>query len=84
MGVIGILEGPPHYYFYKFMDHYFPGRSTMTITKKIVIDQIVGCPLFNLQFFMGMSLMEGKDIRESWAEFIAKFPIVYTVSSFVN
>jgi len=77
IGIIGLLEAPPHYFFYKYLDIYFPGTGKVTIVKKIFIDQIVTSPCFSLQFFIGMSLLEGKSWKESWGEFVKKFPMVF-------
>jgi len=79
IAAIGLFEGPPHYIFYKYLDNYFPGRSKTTIGKKILIDQLVACPMFNLQFFLGMAFLEGKNWDECWKEFVKKFPTVYLV-----
>jgi hypothetical protein len=63
------------------LDVLLPGRSTSTIGKKILVDQIIACPMFNFQFFMGMAWMEGKSLQGCWQEFIRKFPTVYVVSA---
>jgi len=77
IGIIGLLEGPPHYFFYSYLDKYLPGRSFNTIGKKILTDQLIACPMFSVQFFMGMSFLEGKSLPECWREFTKKFPTVY-------
>ncbi|CAL8108527.1 unnamed protein product [Orchesella dallaii] len=79
IGLIGLFEGPPHYIFYKYLDQYLPGRSFSTIGKKILTDQLIACPMFSIQFFMGMSFLEGKSLPECWAEFKKKFPTVYLI-----
>jgi len=79
IGMIGLFEGPPHYLFYMYLDKYLPGRAFRTIGKKILVDQLVACPMFSVQFFMGMAFLEGKTLPECWGEFKKKFPTVYLV-----
>lgn len=79
IGIIGLSEGPPHYLFYKYLDHFLPGKATSTIAKKILLDQVLACPFFNLQFFVGMAWLEGKPLSDCWKEFLKKFPAVYLV-----
>jgi len=79
IGAIGVFEGPPHFFFYHYMDKYLPGRSKATIGKKILLDQFIACPMFSIQFFMGMAYLEGKSLSLCWQEFTKKFPTVYMV-----
>jgi len=79
MGVTGFIQSPPHYYFYKYLDQYYPGRTMKVISKKILLDQLIACPMFSVLFFLPMALMEGKTLANSWSEFVKKFPTVYLV-----
>ncbi|CAG7717217.1 unnamed protein product [Allacma fusca] len=79
MGVIGVLLGPTHHYFYKYLDVLIPRRDGRSIFKKIMADQLIACPMFSVQFFMGMAYLEGKSLPECWGEFKKKFPTVYAV-----
>lgn len=74
---VGLIEGPPHHIFYGIMDKVLPGKSARTVVKKILADQIIAAPFFAIVFFMGAGLLEGKSSKESWEEFIGKFPAVY-------
>jgi len=77
ISIIGLTQGPPHHYFYKYLDRWYPGTSKVMILKKILLDQIIASPFFNVQFIMGMGLMEGKTLNEAWNEFLFKFPRIY-------
>jgi len=79
IGTIGILEGPTHHYFYKYLDTLLPGKTPATVAKKIFFDQAIGSPFFAIQFFVGVSLLEGQSLRNSWREFFQKFPYVFLV-----
>jgi len=82
IGIIGLSEGPPHYIFYKYLDLLLPGKSAAIIAKKILLDQVIACPFFNFQFFVGMAWLEGKPLPVCWEEFVRKFPTVYLVRAF--
>ncbi|CAG0896276.1 unnamed protein product [Cyprideis torosa] len=77
MFTVGLIEGPPHHYWYVWLDRALPGRSLRTIGLKIVADEIVAAPLFAYLFFMGMGFLEGKTLQKCWSEFKLKFPAVY-------
>jgi len=77
LGITGIIEGPLLYIFYKRLDAALPGRSKRTIVKKLAADLFIGGPIFNITFFMSMSLLEGKTLRDSWVELVKKFPTVF-------
>lgn len=80
VGIVGLIEGPPHFLFYKYLEALFPGRGSQSITSKIFVDQFIACPSFHFLYFMGMALLEGKTLQESWQELVRKFPTVYAVS----
>ena len=49
------------YYWYRWLDARFVGQATVTIVKKIMLDQFVMSPPFYVIFFSLMSLMEGRE-----------------------
>ncbi|KAL7640809.1 UNVERIFIED_CONTAM: hypothetical protein RMT77_009094 [Armadillidium vulgare] len=75
--LVGLSQGPPHHYFYTWLDKVLPRKTAKTVVKKILIDQIVAAPFFAITFFVGAGLLEGKSLRESYDEFKQKFPAVY-------
>jgi protein Mpv17 len=80
MFVIGLIEGPLHHYFYDWIGKLFKGRSVKSVTNKIIMDQIFMSPICITWFFIGMGLMEGKNLYECGHELREKFVEVYTVS----
>ncbi|XP_021964630.1 mpv17-like protein 2 [Folsomia candida] len=79
IAAVGLLESPPHYYFYKYLDIHYPGKSFKMISKKILLDQVIACPMFSVLFFIPLALLEGKSWGRSCEEFKNKFPYVYLV-----
>lgn len=77
MLLIGLSQGPPHHYWYLHLDRLLPGKSPVTVCKKILADQLVAAPFFALTFVVGAALLEGQTLAHSWAEFKAKFPTIY-------
>lgn len=59
------------YYWYKFLDPRMPGTDPRTIVAKVIIDQLVTAPPILATFFVGMSIMEGKE--DIFAELKQKF-----------
>ena len=49
------------YYWYLWLDARFVGQATVTIVKKIALDQFVMSPPFYVIFYTLMSLMEGRE-----------------------
>ncbi|GFG33851.1 hypothetical protein Cfor_11050 [Coptotermes formosanus] len=56
MFVIGLAQGPPQHIFYKFLDRSFPGRDLKSISRKILLDQLIASPVCICIFFFGMGL----------------------------
>ncbi|XP_043215573.1 mpv17-like protein 2 [Amphibalanus amphitrite] len=77
MLVVGLVEGPPHHWWYTGLDRLLPGRTARVVRLKILADQLVAAPLFALTFFVGMDLLEGRSVRDGLQEFKKKFPEVY-------
>ena len=71
------MKGPPHHYWYLYLDKLLPGRSRSVVIKKILADQAVAAPFFAVTFIFGAGLLEGNSLRECWTEFKCKFPTIY-------
>lgn len=79
MCLVGLSQGPPHHYWYLWLDKFLPKRDLRTVALKIVADQLVAAPFFAITFFFGMGVLEDKRMSECWKEFVKKFPTVYLV-----
>lgn len=79
MFVVGLLLGPIHHVFYKYLDILLPKRTMNSIGQKIFYDQIIMSPMCIATFFYGMGLLEGKNVQECNEEIIKKAPRVYMV-----
>jgi len=77
LGVVGLTQGPPHHYWYIYLDKFLPGKSYGVVMKKILADQIFAAPFFAVTFIFGAGLLEGNTIKSCWSEFKAKFPTIY-------
>lgn len=53
MFAVGIALGPCMHYWYQWLDRLYPGRAMKTVTKKVLIDQLIGSPMIWLGFFIG-------------------------------
>ena len=79
MLLVGLVEGPPHHWWYTRLDRLLPGRTARAVRLKILADQLVAAPLFAFTFFVGVDLLEGRSLSEGVQEFKRKFPEVYLV-----
>ncbi|CAL4155938.1 unnamed protein product, partial [Meganyctiphanes norvegica] len=64
-----------YHYWYRWLDARFVGTSLAVVATKTLIDQFVIEPPLITSFYVGMSLMEGKeDITEEWrVKFLTTF-----------
>ncbi|XP_071444955.1 mpv17-like protein 2 isoform X2 [Hetaerina americana] len=73
----GLSQGPPHHIWYTRLDRVFPKKNLSSVSYKILADQIFAAPFFAFTFFLGMGIMEGKNIRAAIDEFKRKFISLY-------
>jgi len=83
MGTIGLIQGLPNHIWYTWLDRFLPGKSLMTVGKKIVADQVICSPISSASFFVGAGMLEGCSMSEGWEEYKSKFLLVYIVSIFL-
>ena len=79
MFLVGLSQGPPHHYWYIYLDKWLPQKSLRTVCLKILADQFIAAPFFAITFLFGMGILEDKRLSECWSEFTKKFPVVYMV-----
>lgn len=77
MFLVGLSQGPPHHFWYIWLDKKLPGKAAFTVGKKILADQLLAAPFFAFTFIYGASLLEGRSLSECWVEFSQKFPTIY-------
>lgn len=73
MLTVGLLQGPFHHYFYRFLDNNFPGKKIFSIFKKTMLDQMISSPSCLTIFFCGHGLLERKSLTEINIEMRQKF-----------
>jgi protein Mpv17 len=78
----GILTGPFGHYWYLFLERKFTHRSSANILKKMLCDQLIAAPIFNILFISVIHTLDGKHIRQIAEIFKDKFLTIYAVSSF--
>lgn len=81
MAIIGLSQGWPNHVWYTWLDRFLPGKSLMTVGKKIVADQVICSPISSASFFVGAGLLEGCSLTECWQEYKDKFLMVYLVNN---
>jgi protein Mpv17 len=83
MGTVGLVQGLPNHIWYTWLDRFLPGKSLMTVGKKIVADQVICSPISSASFFVGAGMLEGCSMSQGWEEYKSKFLLVYIVSKIV-
>ncbi|KAL2090205.1 hypothetical protein ACEWY4_014893 [Coilia grayii] len=73
MFAVGSSMGPFLHYWYIWLDKVYIGKAVKTVTKKVLVDQLVASPILGAWYFLGMSALEGHGVMKGWTEFIDKF-----------
>lgn len=73
MLIIGFVQGPFQHYFYAALDRTLPGKDTITIVKKTMIDQLIASPTCLAIFFFGLGGLEHKRMKDINNEVKLKF-----------
>ncbi|XP_023722950.1 mpv17-like protein 2 isoform X2 [Cryptotermes secundus] len=79
MFIVGLAQGPPQHIFYKFLDWHLPRRDFKSISRKILLDQLIASPVFICIFFFGMGYLESHTWDEIISESKMKFFSIYMV-----
>lgn len=53
MFAVGTGMGPCMHYWYQWLDRLYPGQAIRTVTKKVLIDQLIASPAIWFGFFIG-------------------------------
>lgn len=69
VSITGLVLGPPCHFWYKFLDHYLPGRAPRVIVKKLVLDQIFCAPVMIFLFLTTLGLLEKSSLQQMWVDF---------------
>ncbi|XP_072041004.1 mpv17-like protein 2 isoform X2 [Amphiura filiformis] len=83
MLTIGLLLGPLNHYWYLLLDRVLPGATGRIVAKKVLLDEIIASPIFTTSFFMGVGLLEGNTVGDSFAILRKKFLTVYMMDLMV-
>eukprot|EP01062_Namystynia_karyoxenos_P066313 TRINITY_DN60277_c0_g1_i1.p1 TRINITY_DN60277_c0_g1~~TRINITY_DN60277_c0_g1_i1.p1 ORF type:complete len:309 (+),score=79.25 TRINITY_DN60277_c0_g1_i1:158-1084(+) len=72
MGLVGLLYvGPVDFFWYHLQARMFPGTDTITVVKKLLIDQLIFSPLTNSAYLcvtQGLRTASCADIRRRWQD----------------
>ncbi|XP_012223635.1 mpv17-like protein 2 [Linepithema humile] len=79
MTIVGLLQGPFHHWFYLFLERILPGRSAKSVVKKTLLDQSIASPTCLAIFFVGLGIMEHREIEEICKELKLKFADTWKV-----
>lgn len=77
---VGAAQGPLHHWFYWYLEVLFPKKTIVTVSKMILLDQLIMSPACLFMFFYMMGFFEKKSFAESTKELQDKFFEVYKVS----
>lgn len=64
MTAVGLMQGPFHHYFYAVLERLAPGTGTLAVFKKTFLDQAISSPTCLGIFFVGLGVMERKNLQD--------------------
>ncbi len=67
------------HYWYDYLDRKYPTRTIYSILNKVLYDQILAAPAFNLVFIFGIHFLEKQNLQEIIDAIKSKFLTIYTV-----
>jgi hypothetical protein len=79
MAKTGVLLGIVGHYWYKVLDHKFPGTSGRTLTKKLLLEMVAGPP-FALLTFVCLGMFENKSLNTSLHNYRDNFAAICLVN----
>ncbi|CAF0742345.1 unnamed protein product [Brachionus calyciflorus] len=74
---VGFLTGPFGHYWYLFLDKKYPFKTGKSILSKILCDQLIAAPIFNVLFITAIHTLDGKHLRQIYETFKEKFFTIY-------
>lgn len=80
MFLVGTAQGPINHFFYRWLDQAIKSVNLMSVSKKIVLDQLIMSPVCIVAFFYSAGLLDGQSTNECTEELKSKFLTVYRVS----
>lgn len=75
MMLAGSVFGSLGHFWYTFLDTKFPGQTVKSVSKKLLLEMVVGPPIF-FCFFLGIGFLEKKPIENSIQEFKKNFLVI--------
>lgn len=73
------MMGPFGHFWYTTLDKVYHAHTTMNVVRKVVCDQLVAAPIFNVMTIVGTLVLDGKSLRDSLITLKEKFLGVYLV-----
>lgn len=63
MFALGTALGPVTHFWYKNLDHWFPGRTRSILLRKICVDQFFGATILTLTLIVGLHFLDGQSMN---------------------
>lgn len=76
---MGLLTGPFGHYWYLYLDKKYPLKNTKSIFRKMLYDQLLAAPVYNVLFITAIHTLDGKHLRQICQTFKEKFITIYAV-----
>ena len=89
--ITGFVVGPTCHFWYKCLDHFWPGRSLSTVLRKVLIDQVVFSPVNIGMFLIMIGYLNGystprilADLKDKGLDLLKAEWIVWPPAQLVN